>query len=247
MYKKLFLLLLLHSLMLKVIAQENENYKSSPSQFGFTGMIYTPTAYIPEWKTIDIGFTHFTKETSFTYLGGIKEERAFNVNLVFLPRVELSVKLTRPYSKLRPDFQPGTGGQRNWGIGDRSYSLRIQVFQETEKLPAIVLGIQDPFANLAFFNTNYIVASKSFKFNELRLIATGGYGKSWEDTRGDYLQGLFGGLQVNWKNINGMVEYDTEFINIGMGYQFRNLLFLNVALIDAKHFSGNISFRYSLN
>lgn len=218
----------------------------TPSQFGFSGIIYTPSAYIGKWKTIDASFTHFNKETSFTYLGGIKSERAFNLNLVFFPRTELTVKLTRPYSNIRPNHQPGSNEPRNWGIGDRSYSLRVLLLEEKNNRPALLIGIQDPFANFAFFNTNYLVASKSYEFPALSIRASVGYGASWEDTQGTYLQGLFGGIQANWKNINGMIEYDTNTINVGVGYQIKKRLFLNAALINAKYFSGFISYRFHL-
>ena len=242
---KFILLIFFNSLFVSGFTQQNEI--STPAQLGFTGLIYTPSASINPWKTVDLSFTHFSKGTSFTYLAGIKEERAFNANLVFLPRVELSVKLTRPYSNLRPDYQPGSGQPRNWGIGDRSYSLRIMVVEEKNNRPALTIGIQDPFANLAFFHTNYLVTSKTFTLNEIRFYTNLGYGISWEDTPGDYLQGLFGGIQVVWKNLSSNIEYDTNNWNIGLGYQFKERLFLNMALIDAKYFSGNISYRFRLN
>lgn len=241
---RLLLLIFFNGLFVYIFAQDQE--KITPSQFGYTGIIYTPTAYLPKWKTIDAGFTHFNKETSFTYLGGIEAERAFITNLVFLPRVELTVKLTRPYSVVRPDYQPGSGRQRNWGIGDRSYSLRVQVLEEKDNQPSLVLGIQDPFANLAFFHTNYLVASKKIPINEISILTNIGYGISLEDTNGDYLQGLFGGVQVSWKGTIANIEYDTKTLNMGLGYQLKERLFFNMALINVKYFSGNISYRFGL-
>ena len=225
---------------------KGQEYLFTPSQFGFSGIIYTPSAYISEWKTIDASFTHFSKETSFTYQGGIKSERAFNLNLVFLPKVELSLKLTLPYSNLRPHHRLNSDQPRNWGIGDRSYSLRIQLLEEKKNRPTVLIGIQDPFSNAAYFNTNYLIVSKTYKFNTLSIASSIGYGIALEDTQGDYLQGLFGGIQLNWKNINGMIEYDTNSVNIGLGYKINNRFFLNTAFINAKYFSGSISYRFYL-
>jgi len=228
--------------------QDNQPNIIAPAQLGFSGLIYTPSAYQNPWKTIDIGFTHFSKATSFTYQAGIKAERAFIANVVFLPRVAFSLKLTRPYDNLRPDAQSGSGRPQYWGIGDRSYGLRVQVLKEKKRQPTLVIGVQDPSANLAFFNTNYLVLSKTVEMKTVQFSTNLGYGVSIEDTAGDYLQGVFGGFSATWKQtITGMIEYDTQHFNVGLGYQLKNLLFLNVALIDVQHFSGNISYRFSLN
>lgn len=220
----------------------------SPAQLGFSGLIYTPSAYMKPWKTVDIGFTHFSKATSFTYLAGIKSERAFIANMVFLPRIAFSVKLTRPYSNLRPDYQLGSGQARNWGIGDRSFSIRAQVLKEKKWQPALVIGIQDPSANLAYFNTNYAVVSKSLTVKNFLFSANLGYGFSENSNRnrGDYLRGVFGGLTTTWQQLTGMIEYDTQQLNIGINYALNNRFFFNIGLVDVKHFSGNLSFRFSL-
>ena len=218
----------------------------NPAQLGFTGLIYTPSAYLNPWKTVDIGFTHFSKETSFTYRSGEASERAFLATMAFLPFAEISIKLTRPYSNIRPDFLAGTSSVRNWGIGDRSYSMRVQLLKETTKRPAILIGTQDPIGFGGFFTTNYLVISKSKNWNEFHVSASTGFGWAKNNSR-DYLQGIFGGVQATWKQLSVMTEYDTQQINIGVGYNFKNFIFLNVAFIDAQYFSGNISFRFQLN
>ena len=242
--KKIFFLFCCVGVGYTTVCQEANNNTHAPAQLGFTGLIYTPSAYLNPWKTVDVGFTHISKETSFTYLSGEESERAFIATMAFLPFAELSIKLTRPYSNVRPDFLAGITDVRNWGIGDRSYSVRVQLLKETEKQPAILIGTQDPIGN-NFFRTNYLVFSKSKTWNQIHFSANAGYGWS-KDSRRDYLQGAFGGVQATWKKISGMVEYDTQRVNVGLGYQFKNLIFLNVALIDVQYFSGNISFRFSL-
>lgn len=199
---------------------------------------------------MDIGFTHFSKATSFTYQAGIKSERAFLANVTFIPRVAFSVKLTRPYANLRPDVLPGSGEPLYWGMGDRSYGIRVQLLKEKKYQPALVIGTQDPISisNSTYFNTNYLVLSKTLKKETITFTGNLGYGQSIEETRGDYLQGIFGGVSATWKQtFTGMIEYDTQHFNLGLGYQLNNQLFLNVAFINVQHFSGNISYRFSLN
>ena len=239
------LLILLFGVGLNLSIHGQEIKPVAPAQLGFTGLIYTPSAYLNPWKTIDLGFTHFSEETSFTYRSGEVSERAFIATMAFLPFAELSIKLTRPYSNVRPDFLAGITDLRNWGIGDRSYSVRVQLLKETEKRPAVLIGTQDPIGN-NFFRTNYLVVSKSKSWNQIHFSANAGYGWS-KDSRRDYLQGAFGGMQATWKQVSGMVEYDTQQVNVGLGYQYKNLLFLNLGMINVRYFSGNIGFRFHLN
>ncbi|MEM1120358.1 MAG: YjbH domain-containing protein, partial [Bacteroidota bacterium] len=203
--------------------QDEPTNAIAPAQLGFAGLIYTPSAYQNSWKTIDVGFTHFSKGTSFTYRSGVESERAFIADIVLLPRISFSIKLTRPYENLRPDAQPGSGRPSYWGIGDRSYSFRAQVLKEKKYQPALLIGVQDPNANLAFFNTNYVVVSKSLEKQKFQYSASLGYGVSIEETAGDYLQGTFGGVVITWNNaLTAMAEYDTQTFNVGLGYQFKN-------------------------
>lgn len=214
----------------------------APAQLGFSGLIYTPSAYLTSWKIVDIGFTHFSKATSFSYEAGESPERAFIANIAFFPFAEVSLKLTRPYSNLIPN---ATGAQQYYGIGDRSISLRLRVLKETNTRPSIVVGIQDPyFSDLSFFSTNYVVVSKRKSIGTITLNGNLGYGYS---DNSEFLHGVFGGLIANWQSFNAMVEYDTSRINFGIGYHLKERFFLQAALVDKKHFSGNVSLRFQLN
>lgn len=217
-------------------AQEIQNNYATPSHLGITGLIFTPSAYMPEWGMLDFGFSHFPKDASFTFEAGQLPERTFLSSMTFLPFLELSLRLTRPYSN---EYNDG------YGIGDRSISIRAQVLKERKKLPAIVLGIQDPFAVQSFFNTNYLVFTKKYSLKKIDIVANLGYGHSFEeDRRGDYLQGAFGGVQVYWKEVNFLAEYDTKQLNIGAGYQFKKMLFLKTALVNGRYFTGSINLRF---
>lgn len=243
MYQFILFISLVFSLSFTSVAQQETTFFTSPSQLGVTGLLYTPSAFMPPWKTVDIGFTHFNKEASLSYEAGESPERTFLANMVFWPAVELSLKLTRPYSNIaKNNFSPGT----YYGIGDRSISMRIQVLKERKHLPAVLIGSQDVFSELAFFHTNYVVLSKTKKINQLSLATTLGYGFSVKHTPRAFLQGFFGGLEVHWQSITGLVEYDTERLNIGVGYQIKNFLFFKVALIDRTAFTGTVNLRFQL-
>lgn len=234
--KRGILLIWFCEFMICLSAQETENNYATPSHLGMTGLVFTPSAYMPEWGMLDFGFTHFPKEAALTFEAGRSPERTILSSFTFLPFLELSLRTTKPYANVKNE---------HYGIGDRSISIRVQLFKERKKLPAIVLGIQDPFAIQSFFNTNYLVFTKKYALKKIEIVANLGYGISFEEeTKGDYLQGAFGGLQMYWKKINLLAEYDTKHLNIGAGYQFRKMLFLKAALVNGRYFSGSVNLRF---
>ncbi len=214
--------------------QDFRNY-SAPSQLGMTGLIYTPSAYLPKWGMLDFGFTHYHKNAAFTKGANEYSERSFLTNVTFLPFMELSLKLTKPYTTPVDD---------NYGLGDRSISIRAQLIKERTHLPAILIGIQDILSSNSYFKTNYIVFTKKVNVKQFVMVTSLGYGHSPEEALGDYLQGTFGGVQVYWKTVNFLAEYDTKQLNVGLGYQFRKRLFLKTALVNGRYFSGSINLRF---
>ncbi len=110
------------------IAQKVTTIPVTPAQLGFLGLIYTPSTYFNPWKTVDVGFTHFSTTASKTYEAGESPERAFIANITFLPFAEVSLKLTRPYPN-ETDRLPGD--LRYYGIGDRSVAVRFRILEES--------------------------------------------------------------------------------------------------------------------
>ena len=206
------------------------------SLFGNPGLIYTPSAYLSNWGDVNFGMTHYPAPTSFTFERGESRERSLWAHLGFLPFGEVSLKLTKPYNS----------SDKNYGIGDRSIAFRLQVLKEKENRPAVLIGVQDPFSVSSYFNTNYIVLSKKKQIHQIVLNANIGYGIKIETAQAHILQGVFGGLQAKWKQFRFLAEYDTEYVNIGTGYQYKNWLSANVALINAQYVSASIAIRFSL-
>jgi hypothetical protein len=203
---------------------------------GHSGLIYTPSAYISDWGSLYVGMTHYPATTSFTFERGESTERSYWAHLGFLPFGEVSVRLTKPYNS----------SDKNYGIGDRSISFRLQLLKEKKKRPAILIGVNDPFSASSYFNTNYLVLSKTHQLKTIELNANIGYGIKIEDANGHILQGLFGGIQAKWKDWRLMLEHDTQYTNLGMGYQFKNRVFFNAAMIDFKYLSASLALRFML-
>ena len=223
---------------LSLLSQSNEvvTPTNEVSLLGYSGLLYTPSAYTAKWGTLHTSFTHYDKHTAFTFEAGESHERSFIANLGFLPFAEFTFKLTKPYNS----------GDENYGIGDRSISGRIQMIKEKKYIPAILIGTNDLAAVSSFFNTNYIVASKIIPIKNILLNANLGYGFKISEAKRHYLQGAFGGVQASYKSLNIMVEYDADQWNAGLGYQYKKLLFLKTALIDLKYLSFNIGLQYQL-
>ena len=206
------------------------------SFFGHSGLIYTPSAYLSNWGDLNIGITHYPAATSFTFERGESPERSFWAHLGFLPFGEISLKLTKPYNS----------SDKNYGIGDRSISFRLQILKEKQNRPAILIGVQDPFSVSSFFNTNYIVLSKKHEIKQIEINANLGYGFKIEEARGHVLQGIFGGMQAKWRQLRIMAEYDADRINFGMGYQYGEWVSTNLALINGRYLSASLALHFSL-
>lgn len=219
---------------------QNSSFQSSQavsnSFWGNPGLIYTPSAYLSNWGDVNVGVTHYPAATSFTFERGESPERSYWVHLGFLPFGEVSLKLTKPYNS----------SDKNYGIGDRSISFRLQLLKEKKNRPAILIGVKDPFSASSYFNTNYIVLSKKYQINQFQINANLGYGIKIEEANAHILQGLFGGMQAKWQQLRVMVEYDANRINFGTGYQYKNWLSANISLIDMRYFSASLAVKFSL-
>ena len=97
----------------------NNLQAQDPSLLGFPGLLHTPTAYLSDWKSLYFGMTHYPAATSFTFEPGESMERSYWTHLGFLPFGEVSIRLTKPYNS----------SDKNYGIGDRSISFRLQVLK----------------------------------------------------------------------------------------------------------------------
>ncbi len=222
-----------------LLSQSNDLVSASNniSFLGYSGLVYTPSAYTAKWGALHTSYTHYDKNAAFTFEAGESNERSFVTNIGFLPFAEFSIRLTKPYNS----------SDKNYGIGDRSITGRIQILKERKYRPAILIGTNDFAAVSSFFNATYFVASKSAIIKGIHLNGNLGYGFKFNDARRDYLQGVFGGAQMSYKTINLMAEYDAERWNIGLGYQYKQFLFLKTALIDLQYVSFNIGLQFQLH
>ncbi|MFK7944038.1 MAG: YjbH domain-containing protein [Paracoccaceae bacterium] len=121
--------------------------------FGMTGLIDLPSADMqPDGQlTATAGYFHgFLRNT---------------VSAQFLPGVEVAFR----YSILE-DLSV------NSDLFDRSFDAKIRLLQETDKWPAVAIGLQD-FLGTGVFSSEYLVATKGFETETLGTFSiTGGLG-----------------------------------------------------------------------
>jgi len=206
------------------------------SLLGYSGLLYTPSAYTADWGGVYVGFTHYDKDAAFTFEAGESNERSFITNIGFLPFAEFTLRLTKPYNSK----------DENYGIGDRSISGRIQILKEKQHIPAVLIGLNDFGTVSSFFNTNYIVLSKTKDFKGITFNGNVGYGFQISEARRHYLQGIFGGLQASWKSLKVLAEYDADQWNIGIGYTYKRLFFVKSALINMRYPSVNLGLQFNI-
>ena len=218
----------------------------SPAQTleGTTGLFFIPTAEMQADKQITIGASYIDKSLlSFSKYERNAVTPFFSFN--FLPYVEISGKITRM-------INPNSSYQ---GIGDRTVSLRIRLTSEAKYLPAVVVGLHDLAgvyggSEAVRNNALYFVVSKHVSANDISNLIAGfhaGFGSDLIRAQHHNFVGLFGGINfMLYQTFEIMGEYDGAHTNWGVRVKLFNHISLLGGLLRLKHFSGGISYYFTL-
>lgn len=206
---------------------------------GNTSLVFVPTAYITPENNLSVGYSHIPKTAALirhSQENGVGESLKF-VNLGYLSFLEITLRLTKPYQT-----------KNTFGIGDRSYFVKIQALKESKYLPALAIGMHDWFTQATHFHSSYFVASKNFHLfqKSVTLQSHLGYGFPIHETNNNYLIGLFGGLNFSWKFLSLLAEYDAENFHTGLKINIKNFVFLQSTLLNMKEWGGGIHLRFRL-
>ena len=148
---------------------QNNNY--SQTTYGGIGLIQTPTA-------------RFSDDGEFLF--GISSEEPWNRlfgRIQFFPWMEATLRYTE--GKYKP-YNPGS--KQTWK--DKGIDLKFKISNETEKLPALAIGIND-FGGTGAYSSEYLVLSKNFGDFDLTT------GIGW---------GRLGGVDHGIKNIFSWID-----------------------------------------
>tara|TARA_B100000700_G_scaffold201677_1_gene221815 strand:+ start:123 stop:2276 length:2154 start_codon:yes stop_codon:yes gene_type:complete len=125
---------------------------SFASDYGVVGLVDTPTARMRDDGTL-------TTSTSWQPRG-----KSFHITYQITPWLEGTFKYT------------GFNYYFEW---DRNFEMKARLFEETEKLPEIAIGIRD-ITGTGYFTGEYLAASKQFGNLDVTL------GLGWGRLAGDY-------------------------------------------------------------
>ena len=197
---------------------------NAQSTTGTRGLVKAPTARMFEDGTLSLGAAFippgYHKRTFGAKKGDVIPNAGLNtfVTVNLFPFMEVMFRYTH---ELNMPVSPFTQY-----FPDRMFSARFKLLNETEKWPAVVLGLQDVTAafdasclGCSNFSSTYLVASKSLSFKEFNLDASLGYGGGLGDVIAKEFVGIFGGVEITTPYLEDaqlLIDYDATYINIGV-------------------------------
>jgi hypothetical protein len=147
------------------------------NQEGYTGLVSIPNGNVLPDGTISLDFSN-AMEPRFN--DQYASSRNYALGIGFLPRLELAGRVAEFRDLETGVFQ---------GTVDLSANIKIQLLREGVFLPAVSVGIQDLGGEASYFDSQYVVLSKTL-VNTFRLTA----GHGFSSTR---LDGFFSGVEIS--------------------------------------------------
>ena len=239
---------------LYIISLHTLIFSSQPhSLIGFRGLVFTPaSADFPKDGESAFGYRNIkTPHTFISWSDKTTENHLFFGNLVLLPKIELFAVLT---------LAPGSHGNDGTDTyKDFAIFAHVQLLEENKFIPSLMLGIHD-FYSYSYYNSLFVSSSKSFDLNpSIQFNIHIGYGVDWMNQHygntgpdkdahvNHYLVGLFGGLELAYRNYGGLIiEYDSHYVNSGIRLNLFNNIQIMAVLLNRKTFSFGLDYSFSL-
>ena len=166
------------------------------------------------------------------------------LSLSFLPFVEIGGKITR--------FVDNENNSHE-AIGDRTFSVRVKVYNESEYIPSVLVGLHDLATvyggeGAVHNNSLYIVCTKNFEvLPKFAIVGTVGYGTDFLNARTHNFVGLFGGIDLKiYSCLELIMEYDGIHSNGGVRVELFNCIYCIGGFLQYKYFSGGAGFKILL-
>ena len=231
---------------------------TAQSTTGTRGLVKAPTARMFEDGTLALGAAFvppsYNKRTYGARKGELTGNAGLNtfVTVNLFPFMEIMFRYTHELNlKVTPQTQY---------FPDRMFTARFKLLNETNKWPAVVLGMQNVVAlfdsNAAGggttpnFASTYLVASKNFDYKGFTIDATLGYGSDINDIPAKEFRGLFGGVEITTPYLEDtqlLLDYDATYINLGVQKQFFKRLHTMVSYYPNYQKVGwVIAYRYKM-
>ncbi len=246
----------------------------SQYMYGTTGLLQMPTAEMQKDKTFMLGGGVLSPGIipSQEWWGNYYTLNYY-LNITIFPWLEVGYNCV--LVKAKPGIYhwvPSTYGK--FVNQDRSFHGRLRLWKEgwwKEWTPQIVVGLNDPTSGSweggsssddmrhnGFFCRYYLAATKHLDFSRKGTLGIHA-AYVYNNKEVHHLNGPCLGVNYQFalpetsfwnKALNGanlMAEYDSETINVGLGYRFwKDRINLVAELNDGKYFSGGIYFKVCL-
>ena len=217
---------------------------------GVTGLLHVPSAEMQKDGTLMVGGNFMNKE--LTPPTWYYHTANYYVNATLLPWFEFAYTAT-VFKMLQP-----TTGRLRYCNQDRNFAFRFRLLTETEKLPAIVAGIQDPFAfssnkvaaekGNGYFSRFFVAATKHFQCSNAGTL--GVHLSYLYNRRTDYpLNGVAGGITFSpsfFPSLELIGDYDTKDVALGAQCLLFNRLNVLVEMQKLRYFSGGLTYKLYL-
>ena len=220
-----------YTLLLIALCSLNLGKVAAQSTTGTRGLVKAPTARMFEDGTLALGAAFippgYHKRTYGDRKGELTGNAGLNtfVTVNLFPFMEIMFRYTHELNlKVTP---------RTQYFPDRMFTARFKLLNETEKWPALVLGMQDVVAlfdtnaagggSIPNFASTYLVATKNFDYKGFNIDATLGFGSDVNDIPAKEFRGLFGGVEITTPYLEDtqlLIDYDATYINLGVQKQF---------------------------
>ena len=185
--------------LLPTLASAQETVNVTPSQMvqGGTGLIQTPTARMQDAGDLYLNYTD----------NG--EYRFWSVNLQLFDWMQATARYTDVRTRLYSQVDSFSGDQT---LKDKGLDVKFRLWKESYYMPDISLGFRD-FGGTGFFESEYVVASKSVGPLDFHLGLGWGYMGSADDFTNPFckLRDSFCERPLGYSGLGGKVDYDQFF------------------------------------
>jgi len=205
---------------------------NAQSLTGTRGLIKAPTARMYESGSLAIGMGYvpskFFKRTHGKFKGLRTGNSGLNtyITVTPLPFMEIMFRYSHELNR-EISFETSY-------FPDRMFTARFKLLKESQKIPSIVLGLQDISAITettceicSNYTGTYLVGSKLFNYKKFSFDVSLGYAADLRSLPAKDFKGFFGGVEVKYDEFDKgqlLIDYDTTSLNIGVqGYLFNRI------------------------
>ncbi len=214
---------------------------------GMTGFIITPWAGVQPESHIEAGYTYMPKKWAYNQEGterGVYHNEIYYASLGLLPRLEIGLRITRtpgynPFGDIDLSSQLTTDT-------DHMASFKVGLLEPKPGRPGLAVGVED-IQGTRRYHSAYLVAGLPHEIFRVQSRFSLGYASRVFTASRYVLDGVFGAIEVSpWRAVAARFEYDTEKINVGLGFDLGFGLRIRAAALNMESLSAGVGWHHKL-